>query len=120
VRDDEALYERAARFMSRVEAGDASAYLPDLVIAECVFVLTRFYKVPRTEIVDRLKSILSYRGVVVDNMPRLMAALGIVGQHSGISFIDAMCLRLAADRGWNIETFDHKLLKLSVRSPKSS
>lgn len=120
VRDNESLYGRAARFLADVQQGRAKGYVPDAVIAESVFVLLRVYKVPRSEIVEALRTLVGYADILVDGKQRILATLDTFGRAAALSFVDAMCLEIAAERGWDIETYDLKLLRMAAaRSDKA-
>ena len=49
IADHEQHFERAAKLMSEVQAGKRKAYLAESVLAECIFIVTKVYKVPREE-----------------------------------------------------------------------
>jgi predicted nucleic acid-binding protein len=40
-------FELAQNLMKKVSAGEITAYIPDSVLAECVYVLAKVYKVPK-------------------------------------------------------------------------
>ncbi len=111
--DHEQLFERAAKLMAEVQAGKRKAYLPESVLAECVFVLTKFYKAPKEETAARLGELLDYKGFTGERLPILKEALAIYAAH-GIAFVDAIVVATARNRGWHLETFDKALAKLAV------
>lgn len=111
IRDDEPLYQRAAVIMAAIREGHRTALIPDIVIAECVYVLQRFYKVPRSEIAVHLRSVLSYPGVATENRIVVFDALDHYNNHN-VSFVDAMCASVAAHRGFDLITFDKQLARL--------
>src|SRR4051812_20463313 len=63
---ERAHFERARAFFEDVLEGKRSAYLPSAVLAECVYVLTKVYGVPRNEVARKLLSLLDYRGVLLE------------------------------------------------------
>ena len=56
-------FHRARTFFEPVREGTAVAYIPAAVLAECVYVLTRVYKVPRVDAATKLLSLLDGLGV---------------------------------------------------------
>jgi predicted nucleic acid-binding protein len=110
--DHPQLYERAASLMADVQAGKRKAYLPESVLAECIFVLTKFYKVPKEEAAARLGELLDYKGFAGAHLPMLREALAIYAANS-VAFVDAAVLAIARHNGWRLETFDKALAKLS-------
>jgi predicted nucleic-acid-binding protein len=110
--DHAQLFERAAKLMADVQAGKRKAYLPESVLAECMFVLTKFYKVPKEEAAARLGELLDYKGFTGAHLPILKEALAIYAANA-IDFVDATVLAIARHHGWRLETFDKALAKLS-------
>ena len=106
--DHERHYEQAAAFLAQVRQGERRAYVTDAVVAECVYVLTGFYQVPRQEAADRLEKLLGYRGIRGPHVAALRHALRRYGR-GGIDFVDALVLAIAREQGLAVESFDRKL-----------
>jgi predicted nucleic-acid-binding protein len=109
--DHEQQFERAAKLMTEVQAGKRKTYLAESVLAECIFILTKFYKVPREEAATRLGELLDYKGFTGSHLTTLKEALAIYAAHK-IDFVDAVVLTIARRNGWQLETFDKALAKL--------
>ncbi len=109
--DHEQHFERTAKLMSEVQAGKCKAYLAESVLAECIFILTKFYKVPRDEAAARLGELLDYKGFTGAHLPILKQALAIYAADT-IDFVDATVLAIARQNGWHLETFEKALAKL--------
>jgi predicted nucleic acid-binding protein len=118
VRDDETLYQRSEMIMTSILEGRQEAIITDIVIAECVYVLQRLYKVPRDEISKHLRAILSYPGVAKENHTVVAKAFNLY-EHHNVSFVDAMCAALALERGGSLATFDTRLAKLVTKLSKA-
>jgi predicted nucleic-acid-binding protein len=110
--DHEQHFERAAKLMAEVQAGKRKAHLAESVLAECVFILTKFYKVPREEAAARLGDLLDYKGFAGAHMPILKQALALYASHK-LDFVDTVVLAIARNNGWRLETFDKALGKLA-------
>ena len=113
--DHEQHFERAAKLMSDVQAGKRKAYLPECVLAECIFILMKFYKVPKEEAAARLGELLDSKGFTGSHLPILKEALALFAAHK-IDFVDATVLAIARHNGWHLETFDKALAKLAAAS----
>ncbi len=111
--DHEQQFERAAKLMSEVQAGKRKAYLAESVLAECIFILTKFYKVPRDEAAAQLGELLDHKGFTGAHLPILKEALAIFAAEK-IDFVDAIVLAIARHNGWHLETFDKALAKLAA------
>ncbi len=73
--DHPAHFQRAQVFMSDVISGKITAYIPDSVLAECVYVLLKVYKVPKPKACEVLTGILSYPGISQLNREILINSL---------------------------------------------
>jgi predicted nucleic acid-binding protein len=107
-------FERAKALLAEVQAGKRRAYLPESVLAECIFVLTKFYKVPKQEAAARLGELLDYKGFRGDHLAVLKGALAIFTAQK-IAFVDAIVLATTRHNGWHMETFDRTLSKLAAK-----
>jgi predicted nucleic acid-binding protein len=104
-------FRQAAALMADIREGKVQAYVPESVLAECVYVLLKFYEVPKGEIVAKLEGLLGYRGITGENVPRMSAALRLFASRN-ISSVDAIVFSIAEANGWQLETFDRQLQKL--------
>lgn len=110
--DHEAHYRHAEAFFSKVQAGTVSAFVPECVIAECVYVLQKVYGVPDNEITEKLIALLAYRGMTGSHVPPMREALRRFAADR-ISIVDALVLTVARHKGWDLESFGLRLQKLA-------
>jgi len=61
------LYEKAAELFEKVRTGEEKAVILESVLVECVYVLTKFYKVPQKEAAARLQALFHYRGIMSED-----------------------------------------------------
>jgi predicted nucleic-acid-binding protein len=108
---DRAHFERARAFFEPIREGNASAYVPAAVIAECVYVLTRAYRVARDDAASQLIGLLDYRGVITES-PAVRHALILYRDHK-VDFVDALIAATARERGWQVFSFDRDLERLA-------
>jgi len=104
-------FERARSFFERVREGESSAYIPAAVLAECVYVLTRIYKVSRAEAATKLLSLLDYRGVITESAV-VRQALTLYRDHN-VDFVDALVAATAHEHNWQVFSFDRDLQRLA-------
>jgi predicted nucleic-acid-binding protein len=105
LKDQAEQFAKATAFFRRVQAGEILAYVSDAVLAECVYVLLKVYRVPRREIASGLASILSMRGLTAPDIQAQVAALRLFASES-LDFVDALVLSIAERRGWAAFSFD--------------
>ncbi|MBK8576213.1 MAG: PIN domain-containing protein [Elusimicrobia bacterium] len=102
-------------FFPRVEAGEISVELPELVLFEVFFVLTKLYHVPPTETARRLAQLLSYRGLLMRDKPLIKFCLRLL-QQKPIGLVDAYLVASAHERGnLTVYSFDRGLSKQGIR-----
>ena len=98
-------------FFERLERGDCTVYLPELVLFEAFFVLTRVYKVPQPKAAEKLDAVIRFKGIEMDHKPIMHACLQIL-QEKKIDLVDAHLLAVAKERSINgIYSFDRDLSK---------
>jgi predicted nucleic-acid-binding protein len=108
LRDQENLYGRAAAVFEDVRTGKETAIILESVLVECVYILTKFYKVPRSETADILTRFLGYKGVVNDDLPELTESLTMFAD-STIDIVDCLLFVKAKNYRLSLFTFDKKL-----------
>lgn len=100
------LFERAAR-------GDVKLLIPSAILAECVYTLKSFYKLPRDEVSRGLLTVLALPGVAGVEDTAVREALRLYGERS-VDFADALLAALSRARGDEIATFDRDLARLGA------
>ena len=111
--------ERATAFFETVRDGHQPALLLESVLVECVYVLTKHYRVPQTAAASSLRGLLDYRGFVNDDREELITAL----EHYGttrLDIVDCLLLAKASKEGKDIFSFDTELLAKSARRGTTS
>lgn len=107
------LAERSRALLERAENGELKLILTPLVVAECVWVLKSFYKLPLAAIGAALQQVLELGGVTTQQRPIISAALSSMAQHT-VDFTDAYLAELARAEGLSVASFDQDFRKLSV------
>ncbi len=113
--DEPKLFARASALFAEVRTGKRKAYLAESVAAECILVLTKFYRVPKAEAAEKLSELLDYKGFSGETIPIVKAALAIFAADN-IAFVDSLILSIARHRGWHVETFDKALAARAARA----
>ncbi len=85
-------------------------FIPNEIVAEVVFVLQKFYEVPRNEISSLLTDLIEFENIDLYKKAVLIKALDIY-KSKNLDFVD--CILCAYKKVENIEikTFDKELLK---------
>jgi len=114
VADEPTLHAKAKDFFDKVKNGGVKAVILESVIAECIYVLTKIYKVPRERAAGSLTDILHYKGIANGDRQELIRALSLFSEESG-DIVDCILCAKAVANGDHLFTFDLDLSKLSQR-----
>lgn len=112
--DDPYMSARANDFFDDVKNGSVKAVILESIIAECIYVLTKIYRVPRAKAAESLIDILRYKGIANDDRQELIHALSIFAERS-LDIVDCILCAKAMSGEGSLITFDADLNKL-VRS----
>ncbi len=114
VKDNPALFAKAKTFFDKVKTGSEKAVILESVIAECIYVLTKIYKVPKDRASDSLINLLHYKGIANEDRKELVRALTIFSD-TGIDIVDSILCAKASGSGVNLFSFDDELNKVAKR-----
>jgi predicted nucleic-acid-binding protein len=103
-------FQIAQTLMTEVKKGHKVVYIPDSVLAECIYVLLKVYKVPKIEICDSLLNFLSYTGISQENRAILISSLTLFSKHK-VDFVDAIVYATSKHKQWGLFSFDHDIKK---------
>lgn len=118
VKDDPALYKKAKEFFDKVKSGGQRAVILESVIAECIYVLTKIYKVPRDRAAGSLVDILHYKGIVNNDREELIASLNFFA-GSNVDIVDCILLAKSESSNSCLFSFDEELNRFATRIGQS-
>lgn len=110
LKDHKELFQKAFEYFEKVRTGKEEALILESVFTEVVYVLEKFYKVPRQEISDKLREFLLYKGIFSEDKKGLIRALRIFSS-SNLSMVDCILCSKARGMGLEIFSFDERLNK---------
>jgi len=87
--DHEAHLKKSIEIFKEIERGDLQVEILESVLMEVFFVMTKFYNLPKDEVIDDLKRILSLQGVVNSDKIIFHEALSLI-ENKNIDFVDAL------------------------------
>jgi predicted nucleic acid-binding protein len=101
---------RATRLLSEVD----QLLLPDLIVAETVYVLESFYEVPRPRVAELVRAIIAFPAIGVADEPLLLRTLEVYEVHR-LDFADAHLVAQAEASGVNaVASFDKRVERVST------
>ncbi len=86
--DDKGKYAKCRQLFEKTVSGKELLVTSEMVIAEVVWTLLSFYKVPKQEVIEKVSIILNTPNLKVENQKILTDALAIYSIKN-INFIDA-------------------------------
>jgi predicted nucleic-acid-binding protein len=99
------LAERATRFLASAD----ELLLADLILAETIYVLESFYKAPRSQVADAMRSLIAMRCVVTIDPALLLRALEVY-ELDRIDFAEAYLVAQAEASGVRaVASFDKSI-----------
>ncbi|HYT41326.1 MAG TPA: PIN domain-containing protein [Methylomirabilota bacterium] len=89
--DDPEKFATCKALFERIERGEMSVYLPDVIVGECIFVLTspRGYNLSRQEVAELLTPLLQLTNIEMQNRQILLRTLTIFAETKDLDFEDA-------------------------------
>lgn len=112
--DHEQHLQKSIKIFHAIEIGDLQVEILDVVLMETLFVLTKFYKLPKSEVVADLKSILAMEGVINADKFILFEALSLFADKN-IDFVDVLICSKSRLQGYNSLSFDKDVNKNITR-----
>jgi predicted nucleic-acid-binding protein len=105
---------KAEAFMLDVSKGVKKVEILDVVIVEAIYVMEKYYEIPKTEIVEKLSGILNFSGIVNPDRSEILEAL-LKYENSNIDIVDCiLAARSSAEK--IVVSFDRDMKKLKAVS----
>ncbi len=98
--------------MPKVAEGTVKAEMLDVVMAECVYVMEKFYLIPREKISEKLSKILNFSGIANSNRSELLQAL-LKFETSNTDIVDCVLAAMSSSSRV-VVSFDKDMLKLKA------
>lgn len=104
--------DEAERLIKQAKVGKVSLIVPQIVIFEIEFALSKYYKFPKEKIVDCLTSIVSSEHLAVGGREVFSRAV-VIYKGSNLSLTDCFLVAKSQMVGADVFTFDKALKKLA-------
>ena len=109
--DDEKLFIKAKEIFDKIISNKIQVIIYDLVIMETFFVLTKFYKLSKKEVIDTLIEIMLLPGVINPDKKIIIDTLNMI-KTSNVDFVDALLCNKSKQFDYKLISFDKKLNKI--------
>jgi predicted nucleic-acid-binding protein len=111
LRDDAVQSVKAEEFFENVRVGKEKAIIIESVLVECVYILMKFYKVPKRDVADTLTKLLQYKGIANVDRKTLVGALQLFAEQN-LDIVACILLAKAKQGKGRLFSFDKALNKL--------
>jgi predicted nucleic-acid-binding protein len=105
---------KAEAFMLDVSKGVKKVEILDIVIVECIYVMEKYYEIPKIEIVEKLSGILNFSGIVNPDRSEILEAL-LKYENSNVDIVDCILAARSSPEKVVI-SFDRDMKKLKAVS----
>lgn len=110
VGDHEKYLVESTKIFESIESRRIEVGILDTVIMEILFVMIKYYKLPKNDVVNDLKSILAMEGIVNTNKVVLVEALSLYVDRN-IDFVDALICVKNKIQDYEYISFDSDIKK---------
>lgn len=108
--DPSAMAERATAFL----ASQSELYLADLIVAETIYVLESFYKAPRNQVAEAMRSLVAMRSMVTVDPALLLRAIEVY-EIDRLDFAEAYLVACAESTGIGaVASFDKAIDRVTT------
>ena len=111
LKDNKALSLRAKNLFGRAEEGKVKLYLDEVIVAECVWVLEKYYKYEKGVIVEKMSNLLRFDFVINLKKGVLIKSLELY-EKENLSFVDCWIGMLSRLKKMELGSFDKNLVKI--------
>lgn len=103
--------QKAARVKEILSNNRATNVLPDLVIAEIIWVLSSYYELEKASIIEKIRALIHVS--TIDCNKTLLDQSLTNWENYNISFVDSYLAAMAELKGLNIFSYDVKFDKVA-------
>lgn len=103
--------DRVEHLIRQAKKEEIKIIVPQIVLFEIDFILRKYYKFEKQEVIGKLKSLLSANYFVIESVNIFQNAL-ILYKENNVSLADCFLVSTAEAEGADLFTFDQKLKKL--------
>ncbi len=104
--------DEAERLFKKAKKKEIKLYIPQIVIFEIEFALSKYYKFPKNQVIDKLDAIVAVPYFSVQDGTIFRMALKIY-QEKSISLVDCFLIASCQINRSKLFTFDQNLAKLA-------
>lgn len=112
LRDLEDQYVAVQGKLKRLKQASGVAVVFGEVVAECIHVMEKLYKMTRTDIVSIFKPFLQTEMILLEDKNTVLKALSMY-ESAGLSYVDCLIIQKSWESDTKVFSFDMKLTKVA-------
>jgi predicted nucleic acid-binding protein len=105
------LYERATEIFQQMEEGKRRLLLTDLVLSECVWVLEKYYTIPKKEVAEKLTAFTLGDQLLTQTPKTIISTALHLWSTSSLDWTDAFLVAKVTTEEGELITFDQEIVK---------
>lgn len=105
------LYERATEIFQQMEEGRLRLLLTDFVLSECVWVLEKFYAIPKKEVAEKLTAFILSDQLITQTPKTIISTALHLWSTSRLDWTDAFLVATVTTEESVLITFDQEITK---------
>lgn len=121
IKENKDSFNHCYSFLKAVKTNKIKAVTASIVLAEIVWTLSSFYKLPKKQVVEAIRSIVNLRGLKVVNKYNHLLAIDLY-ERRAVKYIDAVIASIdkIQAKKWTVVSYDTDFDRLGVirKEPK--
>lgn len=106
--------KEATRVLIKAKSKRLKIYVPQIIIFEILFALDKYYKFPKTEVIEKVGTLLATSYLDIEDRTVFQEALEVY-KSKNIDFVDCFLICQAKENNSTLFTFDKNLSKLVTK-----
>jgi len=107
-------YKQVKQMFLKAKKEEITLIVPQIVIFEINFGLTKFYQLEKAEIIEKIDSLLSTKYLHIESKNIFEKALYYYKNSNGLSLVDCFLLGKSEDEEAELFTFDDKMKTVKI------
>lgn len=101
--------------LTKAKTGTIKVLVPQIVIFELHFVLTKLYHLPKDEVITKLKALISTKYINIESRQTFLNTIRAYETTNQLSLVDCFLLAISSKTNSKLFTFDQKLKKAAQK-----
>ncbi|MFC1600488.1 PIN domain-containing protein [Patescibacteria group bacterium] len=104
-------HKKVKTLVTKASRKEIALNIPEIVVFETIFALTTYYGFDKNRVIDAVETITSAHYLDVENRKFFLEGINLFRQ-SKVEFVDCFLVAKCTHGGYELFSFDKKLLKL--------